>query len=168
MPDRAVKQVSVRRPAQIPGLVYGSRHVLSCIDRLTAFSAARDLVLHTVHASAKFFLVVKRGHHDMPPFPSLRVITVVTDYETLDAVIFGIYARHNSTVTSPSRIIIWKLCQGYEATRTRSGMTGRCLGELERILRRSFQVEADAACSSNELENARRAVVGISTAVRAW
>jgi hypothetical protein len=68
--------------------------------------------------------------------------------------------------------------------RTICGMTGRCLGELERILRRSFQVEADAACSSNELEcrrrvntgkiqppltleNARRAAVSMRTAARA-
>jgi hypothetical protein len=30
-------------------------------------------------------------------------------------------------------------------------MTGHCLGKLERILMRAFQVAADAACLSGEL-----------------
>jgi hypothetical protein len=33
-------------------------------------------------------------------------------------------------------------------------MTGHCLGKPERVLMRAFQVAADAACSSDELQTA--------------
>jgi len=41
-----------------------------------------------------------------------------------------------------------------EAQRPDSGITGHCLGKLERILMRAFQVAADAACLSGELPTA--------------
>jgi hypothetical protein len=108
MPDRTAKQVSVRCPAQIARLVHASRRVFTGIDRLTAFPAGADLVLNSVHAGAIFLLIVERGDHDMPPFPPPRVITVVTDDEALDVVVFGVYARHSQTVTPAIGIIIRK------------------------------------------------------------
>ena len=95
MPDRTAKQVPVRGPAQIPRLVHTSRRVFTRIDRLTAFPAGLDLALNSAHAGAKFLLVVERGDHDMPPLAPLRVITVATDDEALDVVVFGVYARHS-------------------------------------------------------------------------
>jgi hypothetical protein len=73
--------------------------MFAVIDRLSAISAGLDLGLNASHAGAVFLLVVERGNHDMPPFPPLRVITVMADDEALDAVIFGVHARHSSTVT---------------------------------------------------------------------
>jgi hypothetical protein len=73
--------------------------MFSSIDRLSAISAGLDLGLNARHAGAVFLLVVERGDHDMPPFPPLRVITVVADDEAPDAVIFGVHARHSPTVT---------------------------------------------------------------------
>jgi len=98
MPNRAAEQVSVSCPAQITGLVHDP-DACSPGSRLTAIPAGLDLGLNDRHAGAEFLLVVKRSDHDMSAFPPLRVITVVADDEALDAVIFGVHARHSSTVT---------------------------------------------------------------------
>lgn len=99
MPDRPANQVTIRRPAQVPRLPHGSRRVLNRIDRLTAVPAALNLIPHTVHTGVKFLLIIERAHHDMPPFPPLRVIAVMADDEALDAVVPGVNSRHSSRLT---------------------------------------------------------------------
>jgi len=83
--------------------MHDSRHVLCRMDLFTAFPAGLDLGLNALHAGAVLLVVVECGDHNMPPFPPMRVITVVTDDETLDAVIFGVHARHSSTLTPAIR-----------------------------------------------------------------
>jgi hypothetical protein len=73
--------------------------VLTGIDRLTGLPAAPDVRLHDLETGSVLPLAVERGYHHMPSLPPLRVIAVMTDDETLDAVIFGIHARHSSTVS---------------------------------------------------------------------
>ena len=109
MPDRADQQVSVSCPAPITRLVHDSGRMLSRIDRLTAFPARLDFGLNALHAGAVFLLVVERGDHDMATFPPLRVISVLTDYEALDAVVFGVHARHRLTVTRTFEVMMWSL-----------------------------------------------------------
>lgn len=99
MPDRPANQVTIRRPAQVPRLMYDSRRVLNRIDRLTAVPAAPNLIPHTVHAGVKFLLIIERAHHDMPPFSPLRVIAVMADDEALYAVVPGVNSRHSSRLT---------------------------------------------------------------------
>ncbi len=73
--------------------------MLTGIDRLTGLPAAPDVRLHALEAGPVLSLAVERGYHHKPSLPALRVIAVMTDDETLDAVILGIHARHSSTVT---------------------------------------------------------------------
>jgi hypothetical protein len=106
MPDRAPHQVPVRSPAQIAGLVYDARGVLSGINALTAVAANLDLIPHSVQPGAKFRLVVERGNHHVPALPPLRVIAVMADDEALDAIVPRVNSRHSPRIVPPSGIII--------------------------------------------------------------
>jgi hypothetical protein len=94
--------------------------VLTRIGRLTAIPASFNLIPYSAHAGAKFLLIIERGHHHMPPFPSLRVIAVMADDETLDAVVPGFNSRHNPRLTRSSGDIICKSVRG-QTLKARTG-----------------------------------------------